>query len=184
MALFDTPRSLVDQAKDGDAGPLYQHLRWPLLMWYTSKGLTYDAAEDLASVLWITVLRNLTVVDDAHEFAPWFTTLVVNKLKNYFRDQSRRWVFYFADIPEPELDLELLDVVPDPSPDPLAVLEAQELSYAMEARYRKLSPEYQEVLGLRVSGHSPREIMSHMGWVGPQERAQRVTYKARLALRG
>ncbi len=184
MALFDTDPRLVEQAKNGYAAPLYNHLQWPLLMWYVSKGMTYNDAEDLASVLWITVLGSIQTVDGSKPFAPWFTTLALNKLRNYHRDDRRRIVFLSKDAPGLHEDQDLMDVFVDPGADPLEVLEARELSRSLEREYYKMSLSYREALRLRVSGYSGKEITTRMGWQDDSDRVRRMVYKARVMLRG
>ncbi|NLF94739.1 MAG: sigma-70 family RNA polymerase sigma factor [Oligosphaeraceae bacterium] len=126
---------------------LYQRYRLPLFA-YLHKLLPnqHDRVDDFFQQVWIKALKNFSGYSDQQRFLAWLCRIAHNLVMDYYRSTDSR-----------EMS-EIQENVPADSLDPQEVLLQQGLEEALQQAIRKLSPEQQEIVRMRISGISFKDI--------------------------
>ena len=168
--------ALVRRARTGDhdaLGELYDRFRDRVARFATGRLGDAEKAEDVTSETFEAMLRNLRGYRPGTDFEAWLFTIAHRRVADHFRRQSRRR--------EPRLDEAVAglagDVVVAGGPEE-AVLAAERHAEVAVA-FRRLRPEQQEVLALRVLGGLSAAQVGAV--LGKSEGAVRVAQHRALA---
>jgi RNA polymerase sigma-70 factor, ECF subfamily len=174
--------ALVRRARTGDhdaLGELYDRFRDRVARFATGRLGDPEKAEDVTSETFEAMLRNLRGYRPGTDFEAWLFTIAHRRVADHFRRQSRR------------RELRLDEAAGPPGGDGVAVgvaLGPEEAVLAAERRaevalaFRRLRPDQQEVLALRVLGGLSAAQVGEV--LGKSEGAVRVAqHRALLDLR-
>ena len=178
-----TDAELASRAKRGDIGAFetlverYKERAYMIALGFVGSP---DDAMDLSQDAFVRAFRAMRTFKDGCDFYPWFYAVLRNTCFNFLRRRKTR--------KESSLDAAQeygFDVV-DRGPDPVGVLERQELREIVRAEIDKLAPVHKEILLLRHF-----ELLSYkematvlecpIGTVMSRLYAARQALKARLA---
>ena len=166
--------ALVRRARAGDhdaLGELYDRFRDRVARFATGRLGDAEKAEDVTSETFEGVLRGLSAYRPGTDFEAWLFTIARRRVADHFRRRARRR--------EVELD-ELGRAASAGGPED-AVLAAERRAEVAGA-FRRLRPDQQEVLALRVLGGLTAAQVAKV--VGKSEGAVRVAqHRALLDLR-
>jgi RNA polymerase sigma-70 factor (ECF subfamily) len=165
--------AMVRDARAGDPhalGQLYDTYRDRVARFATGRLGNAEKAEDVTSETFEAVLRNLGAYRPGTDFEAWLFTIAHRRVADHFRRSSRRR--------EVELDESVQPAVGGPED---AVLLAERRAEVAGA-FRRLRPDQQEVLALRVLGELSAAQAGAV--LGKSEGAVRVAqHRALLSLR-
>ena len=166
--------ALVRRARAGDhgaLGELYDRFRDRVARFATGRLGDAERAEDVTSETFEGVLRGLTAYRPGTDFEAWLFTIAHRRVADHFRRRARRR--------EVELDQARRAATAGGPED--AVLAAERRAEVAGA-FRRLRPDQQEVLALRVLGGLTAAQVAKV--VGKSEGAVRVAqHRALLDLR-
>lgn len=141
---------LIERCIDGDDESftiLYQRYRLPLFS-YLHKLLPnqHDRVDDFFQQVWIKALKNFSNYSDRQRFLAWLCRIAHNLVMDYYRSSDSQEM---AEIQE--------NVLSD-SLDPQEILLQQGMEEALQQAIRQLSAEQQEIVKMRISGISFKDI--------------------------
>ena len=110
----------------------------------------HEEAEDIAQEVFLSCYRNIGSFRFESRFSTWLYRVTVNRVKNRWKYQQRRHSekHVSLDAPRSEHDDRTLDVA-DTKSDPRQTAEGKQTLELLQAAWKTLSSEYQEVLSLR-----------------------------------
>jgi RNA polymerase sigma-70 factor, ECF subfamily len=166
--------ALVRQARAGDhgaLGELYDRYRDRVARFATGRLGDPEKAEDVTSETFEGVLRGLPGYRPGTDFEAWLFTIVHRRVADHYRRRSRRR----------EVDLDEARRAATAAGPEDAVLAAERRAEVAVA-FRRLRPDQQEVLALRILGGLSAAQVAKV--VGKSEGAVRVAqHRALLDLR-
>ena len=132
-----------------------------------------EDAEDAVQDAMISAFRNMAQFDGRSQMSTWLTAIVINAARMQLRRRLRvRWLP--LDLPVKDGQRAIVELLPDPLPDPEQSLTAWELREIFNNASVKLSCSQRTAIRLRLDGLSVQEMAKALGVpVG--------TVKARLA---
>jgi RNA polymerase sigma-70 factor (ECF subfamily) len=171
--------ALARRARAGDhdaLGELYDRFRDRVVRFATGRLGDAEKAEDVTSETFEAMLRNLRGYRPGTDFEAWLFTIAHRRVADHFRRQSRR------------RELRLDEATAGPPADGVVAGGPEEAVLAAERRaevavaFRRLRPDQQEVLALRVLGGLSAAQVGEV--LGKSEGAVRVAqHRALLDLR-
>jgi len=110
----------------------------------------HDEAEDLAQEVFLSCYRNLHSFRFESRLGTWLYRITVNRVKNRWKYHQRRQrdKHESLDAPRSDDDVRSREVV-DPTANPREQAEGREMMRILESRITELSPDFQQVIGLR-----------------------------------
>lgn len=165
--------ALVRRARAGDhdaLGELYDRFRDRVARFATGRLGDAEKAEDVTSETFEGMLRGLSAYRPGTDFEAWLFTIARRRVADHFRRRARR------------REVELDELGPASAGGPEDAVLAAERRAEVAGAFRRLRPDQQEVLALRVLGGLTAAQVAKV--VGKSEGAVRVAqHRALVELR-
>ena len=136
--------ALVEAAGRGDRGAFELLYRDYLSLVYRAvlfQVRQRELAEDICQEVFLQAYRSLGELRDPERFRVWLLRIAQNRIRNHWRDQSRR--------PAPPVDREPADLSVSTEPDPRATAEQLLLSQDVLQAMERLTALQRQVVTLR-----------------------------------
>jgi RNA polymerase sigma-70 factor (ECF subfamily) len=132
----------------------------PILLRFASRYVNDDElGAELTQDAFLRIARHLHRFDRKKSFATWAFTITANLCKNHLRSRSRRGrQVILSDFPEPDRSVAFMDS----RPDQLVRLVRKDELARVDRAIRRLPPEQQEIIEMRLYDDVPYEAMAEI----------------------